>query len=78
LTASDFASPGKIVQLGVALNRVDLQTTIDGVTFDAAWRGRVSGHYGGEVVDYIGRAELVRNKRASARLEDLLDLEGLF
>ena len=77
LTTSDFASAGKIVQLGVAPNRVDLLTTIDGVTFDEAWRGRVSGHYGGEVVDYIGRAELVRNKRASGRPQDLLDIEGL-
>jgi len=77
LTTSDFASPGKIVQLGVAPNRVDLLTTIDGVTFDEAWRGRVSGRYGKEVVDYIGRAELVRNKRASGRPQDLLDIEGL-
>ena len=77
LTASDFASPGKIVQLGVAPNRVDLLTMIDGVTFDEAWRGRVSGHYGGEAVDYIGRAELIRNKRASGRPQDLLDIEGL-
>jgi hypothetical protein len=69
--------PGKIVQLGVAPNRVDLLTTIDGVTFDEAWRGRVSGHYGGEVVDYIGRDELIRNKRASGRPQDLLDIEGL-
>ncbi len=77
LTAADFSTPGKIVQLGVAPNRVDLLTTIDGVTFDEAWHGRVSGHYGSEAVDYIGRAELIRNKRASGRPQDLLDLEGL-
>jgi hypothetical protein len=77
LTASDFASPGKIVQLGVAPNRVDLLTMIDGVTFDEAWRGRVSGRYGREAVDYIGRAELLRNKRASGRPQDLLDIEAL-
>lgn len=58
LTTSDFASPGKIVQLGVAPNRV-------------------SDHYGGEVVDYIGRAELIRNKHTSGRPQDLLDIEGL-
>ena len=67
LTADDFSTPGKIVQLGVAPNRVDLLTVIDGVTFDEAWSGRVAGHYGDQAVDYIGRAELVRNKRASGR-----------
>lgn len=77
LGAEDFATPGKIVQLGVAPNRVDLLTTIDGVTFDEAWHGRVSGHYGNEAVDYIGRAELIRNKRASGRPQDLLDIDGL-
>ncbi len=77
LTAADFSTPGKIVQLGVAPNRVDLLTTIDGVTFDEAWRGRVSGHYGSEAVDYIGLGDLIRNKRASGRPQDLLDLDGL-
>ena len=77
LTFEDFATPGKIVQLGVAPNRVDLLTTIDGVTFGEAWHGRVSGHYGNEMVDYIGRVELIRNKRASGRPQDLLDIEGL-
>jgi hypothetical protein len=28
-------------------------------------------------VYYIGRAELIRNKRASGRPQDLLDLDGL-
>ena len=77
LSVDDFATPGKIVQLGVAPNRVDLLTTIDGVTFEEAWSGRVSGHYGKAVVDYIGLAELIRNKRASGRPQDLLDIEGL-
>ena len=77
LTVEDFATPGKIVQLGVAPNRVDLLTTIDGVTFDEAWHGRISGHYGNEAVDYIGLAELIRHKRASGRPQDLLDIEGL-
>ncbi|MCC6992448.1 MAG: hypothetical protein IT181_25820 [Acidobacteria bacterium] len=77
LTADDFSTPGKIVQLGVAPNRVDLLTVIDGVTFDEAWSGRVAGHYGDQAVDYIGRAELVRNKRASGRPQDLLDIDSL-
>jgi hypothetical protein len=37
----------------------------------------VAGHYGSEAVDYIGRVELIRNKRASGRPQDLLDIEGL-
>jgi hypothetical protein len=77
LTGDDFSKPGSIVQLGVAPNRVDLVTAIDGVTFAEAWSGRVSGHYGRQPVLYLGRAELIRNKRASGRAQDLADLESL-
>jgi hypothetical protein len=77
LTTADFTRPGRIVQLGVPPNRVDLLTAIDGVTFAEAWDGRAHGHYGNVPVVYLGRAELIRNKRASGRLQDLADLETL-
>lgn len=77
LGEADFATPGMIVQLGIAPNRVDLLTTIDGVTFDEAWQGRVEGAFADERVAYLGRRELVRNKIASGRAQDLADLEAL-
>jgi hypothetical protein len=77
LTLDDFSSPGKIVQLGVAPNRIDLLTTIDGVRFDDAWRHRLPGPFGRETVDYISAADLIRNKQASGRPQDLLDVEAL-
>lgn len=43
LTLADFSTPGPIVQLGVPPNRIDLLTTIDGVTFEEAWAGRAAG-----------------------------------
>ena len=77
LTVGDFTSPGKIVQLGVAPNRIDLLTAIDGVTFDQAWAHRVPGHFGTSTVDYISLGDLIRNKQTSARPQDLLDVEDL-
>ena len=67
----------RVIQLGVAPNRVDLMTAIDGVTFAEAWAGRASGHFGETPVFYLGKAELIRNKRASGRAQDLADLETL-
>ena len=43
LTADDFSRRGPVVQLGVAPNRIDLITAIDGVSFAEAWSGRVEG-----------------------------------
>jgi hypothetical protein len=77
LTTSDFDKPGKIVQLGVAPNRIDLLTSIDGVPFDDAWGGRVAGRFGSETVPFLGRRELLANKRAVGRLQDLADIEAL-
>jgi hypothetical protein len=77
LTAADFDKPGKVVQLGVAPNRVDLLTSIDGVPFYKTWGGRVVGRFGSESVPFLGRRELLANKRAVGRLQDLADIEAL-
>jgi len=33
--------------------------------------------FGGEDIDFIGRADFIRNKRQTGRLKDLADIEGL-
>ena len=77
LTAEDFSAPGRIVQLGVSPNRIDLITAIDGVTFEEAWTGRAEGRFGRQMVSFIGRAEFLRNKRASGRPQDLADIDAI-
>lgn len=77
LREEDFTTPDMVVQLGVAPNRIDLLTAIDGVEFAEAWEGRVEGAFGDQRVSYLGRRELVRNKTASGRPQDLADLEAL-
>ena len=77
LSVEDFTTPGKVVQLGVAPNRVDFVTAIDGVTFSEAWAGRASGRFGSQSVSYLDKGELVRHKRAAGRTQDLADLEAL-
>lgn len=77
LTIGDFVPAGKTIQLGVQPNRVDLITVIDAVSFEEAWAGRAAGTYGAQLVSYLGRSELIRNKQASGRAIDLADLEAL-
>jgi len=64
LKIDDFTEPGRIVQLGFPPNRIDLMTSIDGVAFSEVWAGRVEGTYGSTKVSFIGRQELIRNKKA--------------
>ena len=64
-------------QLGVPPVRIDLVTSIDGVSWETVWKNRVSGTYGDVPVGFIGKQDLVANKRASGRKTDLADTEAL-
>ena len=77
LTVEDFASPDKVVQLGVAPVRVDIMTSITGVSWEDAAAGRVGGTYGDIEVYYIGKKQFILNKRALGRKKDLADLEAI-
>ena len=77
LTEDDFTNPDQVTQLGRPPVRVDILTSIDGVTWDEAWEAHEGGSYAGVAVPYLGRETLIRNKRASARAKDLADLEAL-
>ena len=74
VSEADFSQPAATLQIGVAPNRIDVATRIDGVTFDEAWPNRVETRFGDQSIWVIGRADLLRNKTAAARPQDLLDL----
>jgi hypothetical protein len=73
ISVSDLNVPGKVVQIGFEPNRIDVMTSITAVTFDEAWASRSSGQLDGIEVNFIGRAELLRNKEATGRSKDLID-----
>jgi hypothetical protein len=77
IRAADLCSPGMVVQLGVKPNRIDLLTTISGVTFDEAWVARSDASLEGIPTSFIGRVELLRNKEQTGRAKDLGDAEEL-
>ena len=77
ITGSDFQESDKVIQLGVSPNRIDLLTSISGVTFDDAWSTREQGDLDGVTVNFIGRAALIRNKEHTGRARDLGDAEEL-
>ena len=77
LSAKDFSRPNRVVQLGYPPVRVDLMTTISGVTWEQVANGRIAGVYGDTPVHFIGRSEFVANKRATGRRKDGTDLEAI-
>jgi hypothetical protein len=77
ISPADFAEPGAIYQIGVAPNRIDLVTSIDGVEFDEAWATRTHAVFDDLEVALPSPEVLLRNKRASGRPRDLVDAAAL-
>jgi hypothetical protein len=77
LTLDDFQKPNNVVQLGLPPIRIDLITSISGVSWEDADAHKEAGMYGEISVCYLGRKEFIKNKIASGRHKDLADLEAL-
>jgi hypothetical protein len=75
---TQFRHEKKMATLGVPPLAVDIMTSISGVTFAEAWKGRVEVDLGdGLIIPFLGTAELVANKLASGREKDLIDVANL-
>lgn len=77
LTASDFTEEGRFVRLGHPPVRIDVLTSISGISWEEIQANRVMGKYGDIDVLFIGREDFIRNKRASGRTKDIADIEAL-
>jgi hypothetical protein len=72
-----FADPNTLIMLGRNPFRVDILTEIPGVAFDAAWVRRCSVTLDGQQIPLIDIEDLIANKIAVGRLQDLADVEAL-
>jgi hypothetical protein len=77
LTAADLTTPGTIFQIGVEPIRIDVITSIDGVVFEDAWAARIQAPFADQVVSVLSRKDLIRNKLAAGREQDLVDVKWL-
>jgi hypothetical protein len=77
LTSTDFENPDQVIQLGVPPVRIDLVTSLTGVSWDEVYANRVEGSYGDVTTHFIGKQQFVTNKRTTGRRKDLADLEAL-
>ena len=77
LTEDDLAKENTIFQIGLPPLRIDIITKIDGVAFAEAWPDRLEARFGDVPAFVISRQHLITNKKTSARLQDLADVEQL-
>ena len=77
ISESDFASEGIVFQIGNSPRRIDILTRISGVDFENAYAKRNVVNVDGLDVPVISMSDLITNKRASGRTQDLADVEKL-
>ena len=77
LQLSDFSTEDKVTQLGLPPVRIDIMTSITGVSWNEAWSNKVSGHYGSQPVFFLGKDEFIRNKKSIGRPQDLADIAAI-
>jgi len=77
LNAGLFLRDSTILRMGVPPVRIEVLTSISGVTFNECFRERVIGKLDGVDVTLISLNMLKKNKLAAGRFKDLNDLEHL-
>ena len=72
-----FLKDQKVIRMGVPPMRLEILTSIDGVNFKTCFNNRVIADFGDFKVNFISRDDLLINKRASGRPQDLVDFDKL-
>jgi hypothetical protein len=73
----DFLRPDFVIEIGREPRKIQVITGIDGVEFAECRSRRVEVEWQGIHLKFIGKQDLIRNKRTSARSKDLIDVEEL-
>ena len=72
-----FTTPENVVQFGVLPVRVDIMTSLTGVSWEKAETGKMRGSCGETIVSFISKKDLIANKKALGRTKDLADIKAL-
>ena len=77
ITKEDLLKPETVTQLGYPPLRIDLLTSLSGLTFDHAYKSLVKGQFGSIMMNFISLPDLITNKEATGRMRDKADAETL-
>lgn len=77
LCKSDFLQEDFVVEIGREPRKIQILTGIDGVNFNECLANRLYVEIGGMSLPFIGKQDLIRNKRAAGRPKDRIDVEAI-
>lgn len=77
LRPSLFQQPEQVIRMGLPPLRLEILTSVSGVSFQDCYENRIESEIDGVVVNIISLKHLKENKKHSGRHKDLADLENL-
>ena len=77
LSEADLEKDDTVFQIGVAPRRIDIITSVSGLTFEAAVQNAIEADIEGLRVQILSIQDLIRNKTATGRAKDLADVDAL-
>ncbi|MBX7114619.1 MAG: hypothetical protein K1X64_09870 [Myxococcaceae bacterium] len=77
LDARYFSTVDRVYQLGLAPRRIDLLSSLTGISTDEAFSSPTQADVGGKQRLVLSLAALLKNKRATGRTKDLADVARL-
>ena len=77
MSPADFMREGFFFTMGIAPSRIDILFDLTGLIFDQAWERRVAARIGNVDTNFLSRIDLIINKEAVGRKQDLADVEKL-
>ena len=77
INIDDFIKNDSVVQLGFPPNRIDIMTSVSGLTFDECLKNKKEVEFEGEKINFISLHHLRINKKSTGRDKDNLDLKNL-
>jgi len=77
LSQDDFTSPKSVIQFGFPPVRIDIMNSLSGVSWEKADSGKIKGDLDNITVYFIGKEDLITNKKTLGRQRDLADIEAL-
>lgn len=77
LKSSDLLVKDQVIQLGYPPTRIDLLTSASGIDFNDCYHSKILIEIDGLSINFIDIDNLIKNKKATGRLQDLADIEKL-
>jgi len=72
-----FLTEKKIIRMGIPPMRLEILTFIDGVCFEDCYKNRIVADFGDFTANFISKNDLLQNKLASGRPQDMVDYNKL-